>query len=422
MNAFLYIFFVITGEIKMKKLNRIIKMDSYDAVSFFNGLVFFAPVSLLVRTQAGVSQSMFFLLQALLSVITFLGEIPTGFLTDRIGYKRSLVLSQGLLLLARFLLFVSFICKSPVLFSVEAIVEGLSYCFVSGTDSAYVYEVYGTKNYLSKMTHASNCGTAGFLISTVVYVVIYHVFNIEGLLLSTIATSMAAAVFSFKLKKEPSKVIGQKEPQNKTTSYTENDQDNKNMENCHPLKRLFSTMKHPKALLFAVELSVFQVSWLLINFFYVEKLETCGISVEWMSAVILGYSAVEMLAEPIIRKIGNAFSNTWAFVFEVASGIGFLLFGFISHKILVVALMLILPLLLKLPEYFVMEQENVLVDMLGADTQRAAALSLLNMGVSIIEIFALFASAALTAVGISWCFFGVGILLIIAMLCLTATN
>ena len=90
MNAFLYIFFVITGEIKMKKLNRIIKMDSYDAVSFFNGLVFFAPVSLLVRTQAGVSQSMFFLLQALLSVITFLGEIPTGFLTDRIGYKRSL--------------------------------------------------------------------------------------------------------------------------------------------------------------------------------------------------------------------------------------------------------------------------------------------------------------------------------------------
>ena len=76
------------------------------------------------------------------------------------------------------------------------------------TDSAYVYEVYGTKNYLSKMTHASNCGTAGFLISTVVYVVIYHVFNIEGLLLSTIATSMAAAFFSFKLKKEPSKVIG----------------------------------------------------------------------------------------------------------------------------------------------------------------------------------------------------------------------
>lgn len=294
----------------MKKLNRIIKIDSYDAVSFFNGLVFFAPVSLLVRTQAGVSQSMFFLLQALLSAITFLGEIPTGFLTDRIGYKRSLVLSQGLLLLARFLLFVGFICKSSTLFAVEVIVEGLSYCFVSGTDSAYVYEVYGTKNYLSKMAHASNCGTAGFFISTVGYVVIYHVFGIEGLLLSTIATGMAAAFFSFKLKKEPSKVIGQKEILNTTAEQIKNRQSNhKNMENCHPLKQLFSTMKHPKALLFAVTLSVFQVSWLLINFFYAGKLEKCGISVEWMSAVILGYSAVEMLAEPIIRKLGNAFSK-----------------------------------------------------------------------------------------------------------------
>ena len=221
----------------MKKLNRIIKIDSYDAVSFFNGLVFFAPVSLLVRTQAGVSQSMFFLLQALLSAITFLGEIPTGFLTDRIGYKRSLVLSQGLLLLARFLLFVGFICKSSTLFAVEVIVEGLSYCFVSGTDSAYVYEVYGTKNYLSKMAHASNCGTAGFFISTVGYVVIYHVFGIEGLLLSTIATGMAAAFFSFKLKKEPSKVIGQKEILNTTAEQIKNRQSNhKNMENCHPLK------------------------------------------------------------------------------------------------------------------------------------------------------------------------------------------
>ena len=33
----------------MKKL----KFDSYDGVCFLNGLVFFAPVALLVRTQAG---------------------------------------------------------------------------------------------------------------------------------------------------------------------------------------------------------------------------------------------------------------------------------------------------------------------------------------------------------------------------------
>ena len=90
--------------------------------------------------------------------------------------------------------------KSPVRFFSRGDSRGAFLLFVSGTDSAYVYEVYGTKNYLSKMTHASNCGTAGFLISTVVYVVIYHVFNIEGLLLSTIATSMAAALFFVQTK------------------------------------------------------------------------------------------------------------------------------------------------------------------------------------------------------------------------------
>ena len=65
----------------MKKL----KFDSYDGVCFLNGLVFFAPVALLVRTQAGVSEHIFFLLQALLSGVIFLGEIPTGFITDKIG-------------------------------------------------------------------------------------------------------------------------------------------------------------------------------------------------------------------------------------------------------------------------------------------------------------------------------------------------
>ena len=120
---------------------------------------------------------------------------------------------------------------------------------------------------------------------------------------------------------------------------------------------------------------------------------------------------------PIIRKLGTSFSKSWARRFGILCGVGFLAFGFVSKRILILPLMLVLPLLLKLPEYFVMEQENVLVDLLGVKEQRAAALSVLNMGVSIIEILALFASAALTAAGIGWCFLGVGVLLIVCMLC-----
>ena len=52
--------------------------DGLDLVSFFDGLVFFAPVALLVRTTAGVSDGQFFLLQAVISAASLAGELPCG--------------------------------------------------------------------------------------------------------------------------------------------------------------------------------------------------------------------------------------------------------------------------------------------------------------------------------------------------------
>jgi len=56
-------------------------------ISLLNGLCFYAPVALLVRTQNGISVSQFFVLQMILSISIFLSEIPAGFLSDKIGYK-----------------------------------------------------------------------------------------------------------------------------------------------------------------------------------------------------------------------------------------------------------------------------------------------------------------------------------------------
>lgn len=95
---------------------RNFRIDAYDGMNFFGGLVFFAPVALLVRTQAGVGEGRFFLLQVLLSAVIALGELPTGMLTDRIGYRRSLILSQLLLLLARGALLAAFLLRSLPLF------------------------------------------------------------------------------------------------------------------------------------------------------------------------------------------------------------------------------------------------------------------------------------------------------------------
>lgn len=380
----------------MKKL----KFDSYDGVCFLNGLVFFAPVALLVRTQAGVSEHVFFLLQALLSGVIFLGEIPTGFITDKIGYRKSLILAQVLLLGARSLLLAAFVSRSLALFVVEAVVEGIAACFTSGTGSAYLYDLYGENGYLVKTAHAGNFGTAGFIISTVAYAGIYKISGMEGLLITTVVMDIIAVVCSFFLRSESSKTIiaDRKEVQ------------------------ILAIFKNKKAFLFVISLAIFSIAWLLINFFYVEKLENCGLPVEWMSLIILSYSAVQMLAEPILGKLsdgknGKSGRGKLPAVTAATAGVAFLLFGVVKFRSAVLLLMLILPLLLNLPEYLLMDLENQFVDEAECGSQRAATLSVLNMGVNLVEILTLSASAFLTKIGIQWCFVFVGcFLMAIALL------
>ena len=380
----------------MKKL----KFDSYDGVCFLNGLVFFAPVALLVRTQAGVSEHIFFLLQALLSGVIFLGEIPTGFITDKIGYRKSLIWAQVLLFGARSLLLAAFVSRSLVLFVVEAVVEGIAACFTSGTGSAYLYALYGENGYLAKTAHAGNFGTAGFIISTVAYAGIYKISGMEGLLITTVVMDIIAVVCSFFLRSESSKAViaDRKEVQ------------------------ILAIFKNKKAFLFVISLAIFSIAWLLINFFYVVKLENCGLPVEWMSLIILSYSAVQMLAEPILGKLsdgknGKSGRGKLPAVTAATAGVAFLLFGVVKFRAAVLLLMLILPLLLNLPEYLLMNLENQFVDEAECGSQRAATLSVLNMGVNLVEILTLSASAFLTKIGIQWCFVFVGcFLMVIALL------
>ena len=385
---------------KRRYLMKKLKFDSYDGVCFLNGLVFFAPVALLVRTQAGVSEHVFFLLQALLSGVIFLGEIPTGFITDKIGYRKSLILAQVLLLGARSLLLAAFVSRSLALFVVEAVVEGTATCFTSGTGSAYLYDLYGENGYLVKTAHAENFGTAGFIISTVAYAGIYKISGMEGLLITTVVMDIIAVVCSFFLRSESSKAViaDRKEVQ------------------------ILAVFKNKKAFLFVISLAIFSIAWLLINFFYVEKLENCGLPVEWMSLIILSYSAVQMLAEPILGKLsdgknGKSGREKLPAVTAAAAGVAFLLFGVVKFRAAVLLLMLILPLLLNLPEYLLMNLENQFVDEAECGSQRAATLSVLNMGVNLVEILTLSASAFLTKIGIQWCFVFVGcFLMAIALL------
>lgn len=373
-------------------------MDAYDGMSLCGGLVFFAPVALLVRTQAGISETQFFLLQALLSGIIALGELPTGHLTDRMGYRRSLILAQLLLLAARGLLLAAFLLRSLPLFVAEALVEGISACLSSGTASAYLYAMYGESDYLPKAAHAANFGTAGFLLSTAAYALLYRYFGLTGLLAATVLAGAAGFVCFLFLRREPRAAVP--EHRGQSTMWGQ-------------LGKIF---RDRQALLLTALLSMFSVAWLLVNFFYAEKLADCGIPLTWLSAIIITYSAGQMLAEPIIRLCAGKSRSRLTAIFCLLCGGGLAAFGWLRTPWAAVPLMVLLPLLLDLASFYLEERQNHLIDRLDAGRNRAAALSAMNIGVNLAEIASLFASSLLAALGIGWCFALCGGLLLLGAL------
>ncbi|PWT28001.1 MFS transporter [Butyrivibrio fibrisolvens] len=353
-------------------------IDNLEIMAFMDGLVFFSPVSLLIRTKAGLSLEQFFVLQAFLSIMIFVFEIPTGKITDRVGYKKTLVLSQGMWLLARILLMLSFFSGNFAVFMIEAVVEGIAISFSSGTLSAYLYQQYESDEYVVKNARIGNCGTAGFIVSAITYAGLYHFFGLEGLLVATVISSALGLVASFGIEKE--KHLKEKEVTEKK------------------VKKLAFNLENT---MIVVILACVSITFILINFFYVDKLENLGISEEWMSAIILGYSLIQMISEKLLKMISEKKYLLTFMLGFLTVGMMMIVFGMSDHVLIVIPIMLLLPLAVIVPEYIFDEIENKIIDANGLENYRAEVLSIYNMGVNLVEIIFLFASAYVSRAGIS---------------------
>ena len=368
------------------------------AVSFFDGLVFFAPVSLLVRTSAGVTVSQFFLLQAAVSCTVLAAELPAGRLTDRIGYRSTIVLCEGGFLLARALLLAAFLRCSLPLFVLEAAVEGLAVSFESGTRSAYLYLTTPPEVYLTRTARVENWGTAGFIASTVCYAGLYAVWGLTGLLAATVCTSALAFLSALTLPQEPAHAASP-------------------AAEMRPAAGLLRALRGKKALVLIAALAAVSMGQLLVNFFYADKLLACGLREEWMTPLILGYSALGLLCEPVLARIPAGRQAAALAGFFLSAGAVMTILGAVRAAGPAVGLMLALPLLLRVPACLLERFENDLVDELGEGGRRAELLSAFNMSGSAFEVAFLVGSAALAAAGPAVCFGAAGLALILLGVC-----
>ena len=100
-------------------------------------MMFAVPVIALYWKGNGLSVLDIFLLQAVFSFTVVLLEIPTGFLGDRLGRKRTILLSAAVHV-AGWLLYAA--ARSFWFFAIAEITLGLSVALLSGTDSSFVFE------------------------------------------------------------------------------------------------------------------------------------------------------------------------------------------------------------------------------------------------------------------------------------------
>lgn len=362
-------------------------LDGLDVKSFFDGLVFFGPVALLVRTAAGVTVGQFFLLQAALACAALLSELPAGRLTDRIGYRNTLVLCEGLFLLARALLLTAFLCGSPALFGLEAVVEGVALGFDSGTRSAYLYATVPPEAFLARTAQVENRETAGFITSTVLYAGLYAWQGLTGLLAATVCTAGVAFLAACTLPAEKKSPAPSRPGSGRAR---------------------IGQLLDRRSLALMAALAALSMGQLLVNFFYADKLAACGLRPAWMTPVILGYSALQMLAAPLLRRLPAAWRSRALGLCCGAAGAVMAALGLVRRAGPALALMLALPLLLQLPACLLEAGENAFIDARGLQDDRAWALSVFHMSSSALEAAFLAGSSAVAAAGAAACFWAVG--------------
>ncbi len=334
-------------------------------ISLFGGLIFYAPVALLVRTRMGITYSQFFVLQAVLSISIFIFEIPCGYITDKIGYRKTLILNCSFTFLARILMFLA---EDFSLFCIEAICEGISIAFYSGTMSGYLYQL-SENRFAHLLSVVDNYSHLGFIFSTLGFPFIYSVWGIDGLLVLTALCSFIGFLFAFRL------------PGDKAA----------------PTRKKIKFSFHLRDIPISLFIGIINISFLIINFFYVGILTEFHIDESYMSILILLYTAVQLTVPKLTGIFGE---NNLFRKICVCSGISILLIFSIPlfRSRFVFLPMLLLPTVLSLLSIYFEKYQNNHIDRMGYEQQRATVLSCYNMSANIVEIFFLFGSAKLETI------------------------
>lgn len=143
------------------KHNRIQKnIPLMYAICFFQGIVLYASISTLYRQARGLSLAEYAVIDGFSYIFQLAFEIPFGMLADRIGYKKTLVFSNGLYLISKIIFWQAFGFGS---FLLERLFFSMALAGLSGLDVSILYLSCGKQDSQKIFSRYSAFGTAGML-------------------------------------------------------------------------------------------------------------------------------------------------------------------------------------------------------------------------------------------------------------------
>ena len=122
----------------MKLLNKSKNLLFYILYTFLTSIALTRGIFLLFLTHKGLIVSEVALYSIVLNISITVFEIPTGYFGDKFGKRNSLILGCFLLAFHSFAMMLS---QNPITFIFLAGVEGFAYTFVTGSNSALLYDI-----------------------------------------------------------------------------------------------------------------------------------------------------------------------------------------------------------------------------------------------------------------------------------------
>lgn len=118
-------------------------INLYYMYSFLSAFILTRGVFLLYLASSGLNMFQISLYQSIYFISSAIFEVPTGYIGDKTGKKKSIIIGLWILAFHSFFMYIN---NNFYIFLLLGALEGLAYSFVSGSDSALLYEILEKNN------------------------------------------------------------------------------------------------------------------------------------------------------------------------------------------------------------------------------------------------------------------------------------